>query len=130
MSILVRRPGDKWRTATGQPYTNETQLQKMLHESPELVPKQGDAQVRAFIRESGLPGSGYTDLIGIDEDGNLYVVECKLITNSEIRRKVVGQILEYAAFLWGMSYDDFDKLFVQREGKTIRELIGAKVPGD
>jgi hypothetical protein len=83
----------------------------MLYQSPELIPlRAGENAPRVFVRESGLPGSGSTDLLDVDSDGNIYVVECKLASNSEIRRKVIGQVLEYAAFLWNMQYEDFDQL--------------------
>jgi hypothetical protein len=47
-----------------------------------------------FIREAGLPGSGYTDLLGVDERGNILVVETKHARNDEVRRKVIGQVLD------------------------------------
>jgi hypothetical protein len=76
-----------------------------------------------FTRESSLPGSGNTDLIGVAANGDILLVETKLAKNPEIRRKVIGQILEYAAFLWGMPYSDFDNLFIGREGKSLIELL-------
>jgi hypothetical protein len=77
----------------------------------------GENAPRVFVHETGLPGSGSTDLLGVDSDGNVYIVECKLASNSEIRRKVIGQVLEYAAFLWNMPYEDFDQLFSRRKGE-------------
>jgi len=82
---------------------------------------------RIFIREAGLPGSGNTDLLGVDAEGNIYIVECKLADNAEVRRKVIGQILEYAAYLWKLSYDEFDGLFQNREQKSIEQLFKGKL---
>ncbi|HVH50356.1 MAG TPA: hypothetical protein VM781_01720, partial [Candidatus Bathyarchaeia archaeon] len=118
MPILVRQKGSKWQRADDVVFADETQLQKMLYEGPELISPR-DQHPAVFIKEAGLPGSGYTDLLGLDIEGNISIVETKLAKNSEVRRKVIGQILEYAAYLWGMSYEEFDNLFIMREGKAI-----------
>src|ERR1700676_443603 len=111
MSILIKRKDGNWRQARVLPYSNESHLQNMLYESPELIPiREESGTPREFIREAGLPGSGSSDLVGVDSNGQIYLVECKLATNPEIRREVIGQILEYAAFLWQMFYEDFDSL--------------------
>jgi hypothetical protein len=127
MPILVRRKGEKWQRANDLEFTEEAHLQKMLYEGPELISVHDKAPA-VFIREAGLPGSGQTDLLGVDTEGNILIVETKLAKNSEIRRKVIGQILEYAAYLWRLSYDEFDELFVRREGKSIIELLSTKTP--
>ena len=80
-----------------------------------------------FVQETGLPGSGSTDLLGVDSDGNVYIVECKLASNSEIRRKVIGQVLEYAVVLWNMPYEDFDQFSMRRKGEALIELMRRKV---
>lgn len=123
MAILIRDGAQKWKTLTPVSYSDESQLQKMLYESPELIPIPNDEAVAVFIREAGLPGSGSTDLIGVDSEGNILIVETKLARNQEVRRKVVGQILEYAAFLWQLSFDDFDQLFVTRRSKSVLALL-------
>jgi hypothetical protein len=75
-------------------FAAEAQLQKLLYDSPELIPTSYEEdQPAVFIREAGLPGSGYTDLLGVDERGNILVVETKLARNDEVRRKVIGQVL-------------------------------------
>ena len=43
--------------------------------------------------------TGYVDLVAVDSDGNITLVECKLASNQEIRRSVIGQIFAYAAGL-------------------------------
>jgi hypothetical protein len=61
MPILIRENGGGWKKAEEAGFANESELQKMLYESPELV--SGDGVRAVFIREAGLPGSGYTDLV-------------------------------------------------------------------
>jgi hypothetical protein len=127
MTILFRSQGGKWTKVAKFEFENEAQLQELIYASPELI---GDDHTAAvFTREVGLPGSGYTDLIGVDTDGNILVVETKLAKNPEIRRKVIGQVVEYAAYLWQMPYDNFDQVFIAREGKSVLDLLEEKMPG-
>lgn len=131
MGVLVKRKGGEWREAKLFRYSDERELQKMLHNSPQLIPVQGElTKTRIFIDEAGLAGAGCTDLIGVDNDGEIYLVECKLATNPQIRREVIGQILEYASYLWELSYEDFDTLFVKRKGETLKALLtGTAIEG-
>jgi RecB family endonuclease NucS len=99
MAILIRKHGARWERAEEVIYADEAQLQKMLYDSPELIPTKLESQVAVFTKESGLPGSGFTDLLGVDAQGNVLLVETKLARNREIRREVIGQVLEYAAYL-------------------------------
>jgi hypothetical protein len=130
MAIVVRSQGGKWQKATKVEFAAEAQLQKLLYDSPELIPTSYEEdQPAVFIREAGLPGSGYTDLLGVDERGNILVVETKLARNDEVRRKVIGQVLEYAAYLWQMSFEEFDSLFIKREGSSVLDLLEGRNQG-
>lgn len=134
MEILARKKGEgKWTKVKEQRFQSESVLQNMLYHSPEIIPieKLGENLLRPkiFIKEAGLPGSGNTDLIGIDENGGITIIECKLATNTEIRRKVIGQVLEYAAYLWKMNYDDFDGICCKAEkwsGKDLKDFMQEK----
>lgn len=64
----------------------------------------------------------------MDAQGNILIVETKLARNGEIRRKVIGQVLEYAAYLWGMSFDDLDHFFLKSERKSLLDLLIEKSP--
>jgi hypothetical protein len=77
MPILVRHKGEKWQKANDVEFADEAELQKMLYEGPEPVSLR-DEHPAVFIREAGLPGSGRTDLLGVDADGNILIVETKL----------------------------------------------------
>src|SRR4051812_3835695 len=110
MAIVIRNSGGKWQKAIKVQFAAEAQLQKLLYDSPELIPAYDQDKSAVFAREAGLPGSGYTDLLGVDGNGNILIVETKLARNDEVRRKVIGQVLEYAAYLWKMSFEEFDLL--------------------
>jgi len=129
MKIAMRAKADTegWKKVMDRNYRDEAHLQQLLYESPDLIPieelGEGTVGPRLFVKEAGLPGSGNTDLIGVDEGGGVTIVECKLATNPDIRRKVIGQVLEYAAYLWQMSYDEFDGIVQHREGQSLTELM-------
>ena len=127
MDILIRKKdSQQWTKVTERKFESESALQNILYRSPEIIPieKLGEnlLKPKLFIKESGLPGSGYTDLIGIDEQGGITIIECKLATNTDIRRKVIGQVFEYAAYLWQMEYDQFDGICCKAEGWSEKHL--------
>jgi hypothetical protein len=130
MRIAVRNKADgPWRLVESAEYGNEAELQVLLAESPSLISvdeiRDGMPPLVAAVREFGLPGSGSTDLLAFSAEGDVAVIECKLAANQEIRRKVVGQILEYAAYLWGMSYEELDERVSQRTNQRLAEWVGA-----
>lgn len=65
--------------------------------------REGTLPLSLAIGELGLPGSGVTDILAFSPQGDIALIECKLAANQESKRKVIGQILEYAAYLWKCS---------------------------
>ena len=134
MRIVVKSAASgEWKLVESADYDNEAELQKLLAESPSLIPvdeiREDLPPLVAAVREFGLPGSGSTDLLAFTAEGDVAVIECKLAANQEIRRKVVGQILEYGAYLWGMSYEEVDERVYQRSGRRLADLVGEAVDG-
>ena len=125
--MIRTKDKEKWEKVSERGYAKESELQKILADSPDLIPIRelggGRKSIKVAIREAGLPGSGSTDLIGVDEDGNITIVETKLAQNAEIKRKGIGQILEYAAFLWQKSYEEFDEIVFSRTDSHLLDLI-------
>ena len=113
MKILLRNsPQTQWQKL--EPFEfggehGEKTLEKLLEESPDLLPTEEGKPV-LFFRSQVTLGSNVVDLLGVDADGAIVIVECKLEANREVRREVVGQILEYAGQLRGMSYEEFEDL--------------------
>ena len=134
MRILIRDQTKKWTYAESVKAEAEAELQKLLVESPSLINideiREGTSPLVFAVSEFGLPGSGATDVISFSAEGDIALVECKLATNPEIKRKVIGQILEYAAYLWQMSYEEVDSRIQQRVGKPLAALIVDSVAGD
>lgn len=135
MRVLVRSDTSaEWNFAEPVSTKAETELQKLLIESPSLIPvdeiRDGISPLVVAIGEIGLPGSGSTDAIAVTADGDIAMIECKLAANPESKRKVIGQILEYAAYLWGMTYEDLDSRVKARRGKALSQLVEEAVAGE
>ncbi|WP_426997987.1 hypothetical protein [Pseudarthrobacter sp. N5] len=47
------------------------------------------------------------------------LVECKLASNPQIRREVVGQMFDYASRLWGMDPEDFNARWRARTSQSL-----------
>ncbi|MDW8076773.1 MAG: hypothetical protein RMJ14_03950, partial [Nitrososphaerota archaeon] len=97
MKILVRNHGSrKWKFAKAITAQVESELQKLLVESPSLIAideiREGAAPLVFAVSEFGLPGSGATDVLAFSPQGDIAIIECKLAANPEAKRKVIGQI--------------------------------------
>jgi hypothetical protein len=127
MKVIWRQKGSGWEIATGHIYRDEAQLQAFLAENPILIPFEDISDQilhpKVMLREAGLPGSGSSDIVGVDEAGEITVIECKLATNPEVKRKVIGQVLEYAAYLWRQPYSFLDDLAQKRLQKSLAQAV-------
>lgn len=128
MNVLLRQ-GSEWKPLNAHAYEGEQDLQQLLFSAPGVLSATqfGGPEFIVAAREFGLPGSGATDLVGVAADGSILVAECKLAKNDEIKRKVIGQIFEYAAFLWKKPYAEFDATFQRIRGAGLADLVRAKV---
>ena len=88
----------------------EKDLHDVLTTHPELLPVDDLEVGRTIVvgRESAFE-SGYADLVLVDAYGQVCVVEVKKEGNPDTRR-VIAQLLDYAAALWQMSVDDFERV--------------------
>jgi len=93
-------------------FASEAELQRFLMEHPDLMPLEeirlGTPPLLPIGWEVGVV-SGAEDILYIDQNGLLTVVETKLGRNSEARREVVGQILEYAAQMSAWTSADVER---------------------
>jgi hypothetical protein len=106
MSDIYLRASDGFVRMSEAPYDAEAVLQQLIASHPELLAGDEDGQHgpwRLIRREAtvmdGPYGAGrwWLDHLFVDRDGVLTLVEVKQSGNPEIRREVVGQMLEYAA---------------------------------
>ncbi len=126
--LLVRKRGEgTWRAPKVTSYADEPAFRRLLRQSPELLPWPETGPM-AVVDEFTIPSDYAADLVGVDVNGNIMIVECKLASNPESHAAVVGQILGYAAWLEGMSYEQFDSRFRSRSGCSLEEHLTTKAP--
>jgi len=105
---------------------NENWIQDICFRSPNLLPvEELEPTFGGMIpicRELSTE-SGYIDLVYVNEYGFITIGECKLWRNPEARRKVVGQILDYAKDLAKWDYSKFEKECLKARNKDDRKLF-------
>ena len=135
MPYIAFRSGDnKWQFVEAKKYQKEESLRNLIVEEPRLLPQHElgidpKAQI-VSLREMGLPGAGASDVILIDSDGGITIVECKLATNPEKKRAVIGQVLDYASSLSLMSYDALDARCREVQQAGLHEIMQKNVQAD
>lgn len=127
--VLIRRGGSAgvWSAPETTAYEAEDHLQSVLASSPERIPGVS-AEARA-ARELSTSG-GFVDVCIVDVDGRLTVVECKLASNSEKRRMVIGQVIDYAAALWRDGEDAFLDAWRKVGGDDLSAALSPTALGD
>jgi len=93
---------------------DEFWLQLLLHRNPSILPvKQIDPDFKDLVSictelplKLGGGRDGSLDNLFITPDGQLVLVEAKLWRNPEARRSAVAQVMQYAAAVFRLSYDD------------------------
>lgn len=127
------------------PFSSEDEFQALIAEHPELLDGEqihpGDARRWILItREKGIAESSGTapkwavDHLIIDQDAVPTLAELKRGSNPDIRRKIVGQLLEYAAHAsetWtaGELREAFERQVVAR-GRNPRDELAALLQTD
>ncbi len=120
--ILVRSKGSSWEAPTILAFKSEAELQSLILHQPTLIPGIG---MDAVVVEEMQSGAGPTDICIVSAQGDITIIECKLASNAEVRRKIVGQVLDYASQIWQMSFHEFDNRWKQRnQGVGIVEALG------
>jgi hypothetical protein len=99
------------RIRLGQGVFNEGWLQELIHDHPAILPisdiEPGFGELIAAAREVPC-GHGFIDNLYLTPSGEIVLVETKLWRNSQMRREVVAQALDYIAALGSMPYDTFE----------------------
>lgn len=109
-----RRPG--LQVIHEAPFDLELDLQELFKTHPELIPAEDFGLTPPLLvvgRETPLP-SGKVDLICVDPLGNVVLAEMKRGTEIAESRRVLAQMLDYGADLWGMTPEEFEAQVVLR----------------
>jgi hypothetical protein len=115
-----------------RPFLKEEELENLLAKSPDLLPAEEGQQQIVFFRQQVTLGQNAADLVGVDAQGGITIIECKLHSNPESRREVVGQILEYSAQLCGMEFEEFSAIMKPKsdDNGTLIDAVQGKAEPD
>lgn len=94
-------------------------MQQYIYENPQILPVEeltGNKKLLVLIRELST-NYGRLDGLGIDEAGNVYIIETKLLRNPD-RRNIIAQLLDYGVALW-TEYKDPQELINYLTSKNI-----------
>jgi hypothetical protein len=126
--VIREQSGVRERLVEETAVPTEAVLHGVLQRNPELVPAAdiGFGRTVTVGFETNLV-SGAADLILMDDAGKLCIVEVKKQGNTDTRR-VVAQVMDYAAALWGKTLAEFEReVLRQRLGATdsrgLREFV-------
>ena len=106
MTIIISKNGKNAKIMEPTGFAREDTLQQYIHDNPESIPlyELSDDKKLFIIAREFPTKSGPIDAIGIDQDGDVYIVETKLYKNPD-KRTVIAQALDYGASLWKHSTD-------------------------
>ncbi|MFH0912476.1 MAG: hypothetical protein V1807_02355 [Patescibacteria group bacterium] len=123
MAIIISKSGKNAQKVERSRIEQENYLQQYIYDNPEAIPIydiKEDIQLLILAREFSTH-SGSIDAIGIDKDGEIYIIETKLYKNPD-KRTVVAQSLDYGAALWKHS-NDFDT-FTATLNQSVQKVFG------
>ncbi len=101
MALIITKKGSKTAKVDPSEFPQENSLQEYIFQNPETVPIydiREDIKLLILAREFNT-SSGPIDAIGVDNAGDIYLIETKLYRNAD-KRLVVAQVLDYGAALW------------------------------
>lgn len=92
----------------------EEHLQEVIKSNPQLIPVEdlGLGELLVVGRETTLP-SGAIDLLCLDQNGQVIIVEFKKGPENSDHRRVIAQLLDYGAYLWQMTFAQFEQKAVE-----------------
>ena len=113
----------------------EKLLQEIIHSDPSVLPVEelepSFSDLRPVCQELPLAnGTKYIDNLLVNPDGRICIVECKLWRNPEAVRVVVAQILDYAAELSNLSYEQLEETVAKVLGRKKLDCLVQTVLGD
>lgn len=122
MAIIVSKNGKNAEKIEPSSFPREADLQAYIAENPEALPLyeiEEDIKLLVVAREFST-NSGPIDVLGIDANGQIYIIETKLYKNPD-KRLVLAQVLDYGAALWS-HYGDFSGFLAQLEAAARKEF--------
>lgn len=112
------------RVNLGSGIHTEKWLQELVHTQPNILPVSEIEPGFGSLIPAALEVScahGRIDNLYLTPSGDIVFVETKLWRNTEMRREVVAQVLDYVSALTAMSFDEFQTI-VSRGEKAPKRL--------
>jgi RecB family endonuclease NucS len=81
MTAIWQHRDDEWRLLAPSGFPDEATLHSQVEDAPQLLPLAGSPLLAVVGREVRL-GTGYADLIAVEDSGRPVVIEIKLASNS------------------------------------------------
>jgi hypothetical protein len=122
MAIIISKNGKNAVKIDKSNFELEDHLQQYIYDNPESIPLydiKEDIRLLILAREFTTK-SGPIDALGVDKDGEIYLIETKLYKNPD-KRMVVAQVLDYGASLWS-NYRDFTNFTEQINFHTNKDF--------
>lgn len=118
MALIISKNGKDAKRIDSSAFNSEDELQQYIEHNPDSIPLYDIKEdIRLLIIAREFPTqSGPVDAVGIDREGELYLIETKLYRNTD-KRHVVAQVLDYGASLW-RHYDDFAQFLNELERQS------------
>ena len=101
MAIIISKNGGNAKKLDRKDFEFESKMLDYVSANPEVIPVEDvkeNTKMVVLTREFPVD-IGSIDALGVDKDGEIYILETKLDKNSD-KRKVIAQILEYGAYLY------------------------------
>lgn len=126
MTVIITKNGKGAQKIDPTNFVDEKELQAYLYENPDIVPVyEIDEAIKLLILSREFQtNSGPIDALGVDKNGDLYIVETKLYKNPD-KRTVIAQAIDYGASMWAY-YKDFTD-FVTRLDSDVNKKFGVSL---
>lgn len=135
MRIAVRNGKDgEWKRIHNGDQQGNGSIKELMHQIPELISVEdlepGRPSMKVCITNSANGSEDDSGLIGVDDNGRITIIECKVASDPANRREIIGQALEYAATLWEMPYEEFNDMVLASEGASLAEIMSERIPAE
>lgn len=123
MPIIMSKNGKNAIRLEKSGFKQEVELQKYIYDNPECIPlDEIKEDVQFLVLDKEFPVNvGSIDVLGVDSEGDIYIIETKLYKNPD-KRLVLAQVLDYGASLWRF-YEDQDE-FIHSLDQRLRNKTG------
>ena len=131
MTIIISKKGQKGVKL----YPNdkaESFIQEYVRKHPESLPlpaEEGYEPELMIIKREFQSGNGPIDCFGVDQGGQLYIIETKLWKNED-KRNIVAQMSDYAAGLWKKFKNDNTKFREALDEATKKQIADGTLNGN